>query len=174
MARARGESSMWNFMIENTTSSAVKARPSCHFTFSCREKTYSLPSSLMVQDLASSGCGSSVGEKVSSPWNIFGAAASVGPCWFTPICSTGGSGVSIICNVPPRRGATPCASPCCTVIRTGAEAAAAMKPRRETVIVRVSLDYARRLSPPRRRRRQGARGRHAWTSSPSLPSLAPQ
>ncbi len=32
MARARGFTSMWNFMIENTTSSDVKSRPSCHFT----------------------------------------------------------------------------------------------------------------------------------------------
>ena len=148
MARARGASSMWNFMIEKTTSSAVKGCPSCHFTPCCRLNTYSLPSGLMVQDRASSGVGSSVLEKLSSPWNIFGAATSVGPCWFTPICSTGGSGVSIICSVPPRRGATPCASASEARISTGAEAAAAMRPRRETTIFGTPQGVRHERYPP--------------------------
>ena len=38
MARARGDSSMWNFMMENTTSSAVNGLPSCQVTPSCKWK----------------------------------------------------------------------------------------------------------------------------------------
>ena len=38
MARARGDSSVWNFMMENTTSSAVNGLPSCQVTPSCRRK----------------------------------------------------------------------------------------------------------------------------------------
>ncbi len=38
MPRARGASSMWNFMIEKITSSAVIGLPSWNLTFGCRWK----------------------------------------------------------------------------------------------------------------------------------------
>ncbi len=134
-------------MMEKITSSAVKGRPSWKVTFSCRRKTYSLPSGLIVQDFASSGSGSSVWEKRSRPLNILGAAISVGPWLFTPICSTGGSGCRMVVSVPPRRGATPCASAsetrisCCPA--TPSPVAASM-PRRVKVIVPVSQPVSSR------------------------------
>ena len=38
IARERGDSSMWNFMIEKTTSSAENGLPSCQVTPGCRLK----------------------------------------------------------------------------------------------------------------------------------------
>jgi hypothetical protein len=138
MLRARGESSMWKRMMEKITSSAVIGRPSWKRTLSCRRKTYSRPSGLISQLFASSGRGSSVWVNFSRPWNILGAAISVGPWLFTPICSTGGSGCRIVVSVPPRRGATPCAIASDARMRRcvpAPSAVAAIRPRRVMPIV---------------------------------------
>ena len=66
--RARGASSKWNFMTENTTSSAVIGWPSCHFTFSCSLNVYVFLSSDNDQDFASNGLGSNAGENSNRLW----------------------------------------------------------------------------------------------------------
>src|SRR3954471_23545603 len=59
---------------------------------------------------------------------------SVGAWLLIPTWRIGGSGFTMLFSVPPRLGCTPCAMASSTRQRTGNTAAAAIRPRRDTVI----------------------------------------